>query len=230
MKTFYVTFFLFFTFPMYSQYYYNNNQKSERVNRELQTLMKLADIVEKEREEERRLKMLAETYRYDVQKLVLEYRSYITKEQYDKLVSLQTKNWYSFIVDRVSDYGSYKIFFDYNPNALKIFSGSITDKLIEYMDSNKQTKHFESNNNVESNKQTEYVKPKNKKTYLHKGDAVEVFSYSPILNSPNSNSKEAGRAENGMVKIIEKYNDNFYKVSSGSVIGYIEVGWFKHNY
>ncbi|MFA7446066.1 MAG: hypothetical protein WCY89_08980 [Flavobacteriaceae bacterium] len=217
MKTLYVILFLLFTFPMYSQYYYNNNNnnKTTRQQRELETLAKLANIVEKEREEERQLKILAETYRNDVKELVKEYRSYITQEQYNKLVSLQAENWSIFIVDGLSDYGSYRIFFKYNPNALKKYSGSITDRLIKYMDSNEQTENEES---------------KNKKTYLHKGTDVEVFSYSPILNSPDSNSKEVGKAENRMVKIIEKYNDNFYKVSSGSITGYIEVRWFRHNY
>jgi hypothetical protein len=55
-----------------------------------------------------------------------------------------------------------------------------------------------------------------------------VFTYSPILEKPDMvNSENIGIAENGTVTIIEKYNDGYYKVSSGNIIGYLWAGWFK---
>ena len=56
-----------------------------------------------------------------------------------------------------------------------------------------------------------------------------VFTYSPILEKPDMvNSKTVGRAENNSVQIIEKYNEKYYKVKSGDIIGYLWAGWFKY--
>jgi len=37
-----------------------------------------------------------------------------------------------------------------------------------------------------------------------------------------------GHAENNQVTIIEKVNDGYYKVESGSTTGYFWAGWFKN--
>lgn len=56
-----------------------------------------------------------------------------------------------------------------------------------------------------------------------------VFTYSPILKNPDMiNSKQIGEAYNNTVTILEKYNNKYYKVKSGNVVGYLWAGWFKN--
>lgn len=57
----------------------------------------------------------------------------------------------------------------------------------------------------------------------------EVFSFAPILNKPSSgnDAQQLGYAENNIVYIIENYNNKFFKVQSGSLTGYIWIGWIK---
>jgi uncharacterized protein YgiM (DUF1202 family) len=40
-------------------------------------------------------------------------------------------------------------------------------------------------------------------------------------------SESIGMAENESVTIISKFNNGYYKVSSGNKTGYIWAGWFK---
>jgi hypothetical protein len=47
-----------------------------------------------------------------------------------------------------------------------------------------------------------------------------VFTYSPILEKPDM-VNSIGQAENDTVTILEKYNEKYYKVSSGNVVGYL---------
>jgi len=56
-----------------------------------------------------------------------------------------------------------------------------------------------------------------------------VYSYSPIFDKPSmgENEKQIGFVENDTVVILEKYNDKFYKVKSGNIIGYIWAGYFR---
>lgn len=55
-----------------------------------------------------------------------------------------------------------------------------------------------------------------------------VYKHSPIIDRPDIvNGKDLGRADDGIVVILEKYDDNFYKVKVGEVIGYIWNGWFR---
>ena len=42
------------------------------------------------------------------------------------------------------------------------------------------------------------------------------------------NSKQIGKALNSSVRIIEKYNNGYYKVNSEGVEGYLWVGWFEN--
>jgi hypothetical protein len=57
---------------------------------------------------------------------------------------------------------------------------------------------------------------------------MKVYSNSPILIEPNMvQSENIGLAENESVTIISKFNNGYYKVSSGNKIGYIWAGWFK---
>ncbi len=56
-----------------------------------------------------------------------------------------------------------------------------------------------------------------------------VFTYSPILENPDMiNSKQIGQIENDLVTILEKYNEKYYKVKSGNLIGYLWAGWFRN--
>ena len=56
-----------------------------------------------------------------------------------------------------------------------------------------------------------------------------VFTFSPILEKPDMVfSPIMGHAENNQVTIIEKVNDGYYKVESGSTTGYFWAGWFKN--
>jgi len=53
--------------------------------------------------------------------------------------------------------------------------------------------------------------------------------FSPILEKPDMfNSKQIGKALNSSVRIIEKYNNGYYKVNSEGVEGYLWVGWFEN--
>ena len=57
---------------------------------------------------------------------------------------------------------------------------------------------------------------------------MKVYSNSPILIEPDMvKSDSIGMAENESVKIISKFNNGYYKVSSGNKTGYIWAGWFK---
>ena len=63
---------------------------------------------------------------------------------------------------------------------------------------------------------------------IKKGDVKEVFTNSPILEEPDSLSKSVGMAQNNKVTIIEKAsNENFYKIKTGEIVGYIWVEWIK---
>lgn len=57
-----------------------------------------------------------------------------------------------------------------------------------------------------------------------------VYAYSPIFDKPSmgDNESQIGMAENNSVTIIEKYNGKFYKVKSGTQVGYLWAGWFKN--
>jgi len=55
----------------------------------------------------------------------------------------------------------------------------------------------------------------------------KVYTFSPIVQYPKFDAKEVGRAENEEVIVIEKVNERYYKVQSGSVIGYMSDGWFR---
>ena len=55
-----------------------------------------------------------------------------------------------------------------------------------------------------------------------------VFTFAPILETPDMvTSKDVGRVENNSVTILEKYNNKYYKIKSGSTVGYLWAGWFK---
>lgn len=74
------------------------------------------------------------------------------------------------------------------------------------------------------------AKVRESKRYVPKfkyGDYVEVYSYSKIYSEPSTNSEELGKVKNNRVKILSNYNKYFYKVQSGSLIGYISTTWFK---
>jgi clan AA aspartic protease (TIGR02281 family) len=54
-----------------------------------------------------------------------------------------------------------------------------------------------------------------------------VFRYAPILEKPDVNSKQIGRVDDIYVIVLEKYNENYYKIKSGNIVGYLWAGWFK---
>ena len=59
------------------------------------------------------------------------------------------------------------------------------------------------------------------------GGIVKTYSFSPIFLAPNINSKEVGTAESNKVIILNRYNNDFYKVKSGDVEGYISKNDFR---
>lgn len=75
---------------------------------------------------------------------------------------------------------------------------------------------------------------KNKKTsntsmvYINKNAGTkEVYTCSALYQKPNSNSKKVGEACNGYVTIIERTNEQYFKVSCQSRIGYMTASSFK---
>jgi len=55
----------------------------------------------------------------------------------------------------------------------------------------------------------------------------KVFTYSPILENPNSSAKQVGRAEGEEVLVLEQTNEKYLKVKSGNIVGYLSIGWLK---
>ena len=56
---------------------------------------------------------------------------------------------------------------------------------------------------------------------------MHTYSFAPILDKPNIlTSTQIGSVINNSVNIIEKYNDEYYKIDSNGVIGYLWSGWF----
>lgn len=53
-----------------------------------------------------------------------------------------------------------------------------------------------------------------------------VFSYSPILTSPEFGSPVVANVKNRKVQVLEKVSNSFYKVKDGESSGYIWAGWF----
>lgn len=53
-----------------------------------------------------------------------------------------------------------------------------------------------------------------------------VFSFSPLLTSPEFDSPVVANVRNRKVQVLEKASKNFYKVKDGESTGYIWAGWF----
>jgi clan AA aspartic protease (TIGR02281 family) len=53
-----------------------------------------------------------------------------------------------------------------------------------------------------------------------------VFSFSPLLTSPEFGSPVVANVRNRKVQVLEKASKNFYKVKDGESTGYIWAGWF----
>lgn len=86
-----------------------------------------------------------------------------------------------------------------------------------------------SNATNNSNTQTKITYPSDSPDNKNFTETKAVYTYSPILEKPDMvNSKQIGQAENNSVTILEKYNENYYKVKSGNTVGYLFVGWFKN--
>lgn len=82
------------------------------------------------------------------------------------------------------------------------------------------------NNSYSNNNAKDYDSP-HSKLRLDPNSQI-VYKHSPILDRPDIvEGKSVGRADDGVVTILEKYDEKYYKVKAGDVIGYIWFGWFK---
>ena len=54
---------------------------------------------------------------------------------------------------------------------------------------------------------------------------VIVYTFSPILDKPETNAKQVGTAVNNKVTIIRKENKDYYYVTSGTITGYLYAGF-----
>jgi clan AA aspartic protease (TIGR02281 family) len=80
-------------------------------------------------------------------------------------------------------------------------------------------------NESNSGKSTIYENPYS----LNFSGVQSVFEGCPILDKPYMGKDEqtVGRATKGIVAVIEKYNEKYYRVQSGDLVGYLWAGWFK---
>lgn len=122
--------------------------------------------------------------------------------------------------------------FIYQPNydlILKILA--LKQQQIEnekYINVNSEISKKETKVNSEGYKPKE-VKYKEYPSYSKNFTGIQkVYSFSPINDKPSMGEGEKiiGQTINNSVIILEKYNNKFYKVKSGDIIGYLWAGWF----
>lgn len=114
-----------------------------------------------------------------------------------------------------------------NPNnsTLTIMKGNYSNSNSNYYTSNNEST---SKNKSSSNKSEELSGDKYYKSLpIYKG-TVSVFTYSPILETPDMvSAKQIGFAENNKVEIIKQVNEKYYQVNTGNTTGFLWVGWIK---
>ncbi|MCT4142357.1 hypothetical protein [Elizabethkingia anophelis] len=102
------------------------------------------------------------------------------------------------------------------------------ESIVTSTSSSKNNNNYSStshNNSMAMANKTEKITP----TKTYKG-VQKVYTNSSITDKPSMGDGEIqlGTAIANTVTVLEKYNEKFYKVKSGNIVGYLWSGWFKN--
>lgn len=116
----------------------------------------------------------------------------------------------------------------HNLEAPLLLGGSALNKLGKFTidPSNSTLTVYGANNTQNSPSESTGVNMSPSATTELKGE-VSVITNAPLLVVPSTNASQVGVAVNNKVTIIRKVNEKYYYVKSGSISGYIWVGWLK---
>jgi|26BtaG_2_1085354.scaffolds.fasta_scaffold02275_3 hypothetical protein len=142
----------------------------------------------------------------------------------DKIIKNETGN----LVKQLKPYAASDFADDYVFKRIKSIFNSVERSCYNnynYLVS-QQNEIYSSENEVEYSEQ-KVSKPLKPTVNENIPRTQSVVSYAPIFKTPNlTNSDKIGYAKNNTVEILEKYNDNIYKVSCDGVVGYMIKMWF----
>lgn len=101
---------------------------------EIETLEKMYNMVQNDRERESKAKDLVMSYYYGTKDKVREKSDKLTQEEYDNLNSYQTRYW-SQITNAIRDYygSSYSKFYAQKKDFLEKYREDVLDKLYKYI-------------------------------------------------------------------------------------------------
>jgi len=109
------------------------------------------------------------------------------------------------------------------------FSNSdVVNSILNYIYQNYNNTINSINSDRETDSSVKNTEKSNNPYHKEYSGTQTAITYAPILDKPDIvGGKKIGVVENNTVKVLEKINENFYKVKSGTITGYLFVGWFK---